>query len=167
MATKAGIGPRSGTLRAPMGAQLPASPRPSQDWFTSDQQRHLVAHRMSNLPIIAVLAERTAHRNVRMNTQCLLCDNGPETTRHLWECLVQSYAWRRSSTAHCLHAVRQRTRPIWPFPKRLLQQAQRDKEVIVSLCNSSDLCGMCMKFAHRLECERTASVPLTRLESRP
>ena len=32
------------------------------DWFTSDQQRHLVAHRMCNLPTMTVLAECSEHR---------------------------------------------------------------------------------------------------------
>ena len=63
------------------------------DWFTSDQQRHLVAHRMRNLPTMTLRAERSAHRNVWLSTQRLLCHSGPETARHLWECLVQSQEW--------------------------------------------------------------------------
>ena len=58
------------------------------DSFTSDQQRHLVAHWMSNLPTMMVLVVRSKHRNVRLCTQCLLCDNSPETACHLWECPV-------------------------------------------------------------------------------
>ena len=65
--------------------------RPSRglplDWFTSDQQRHLVAHRMRNLPVMTVLAERSEHQNIWLCTQ-LLCNSGPETARHLWECPV-------------------------------------------------------------------------------
>ena len=34
------------------------------------------------------------HRNIGLNTQCPLCDIGPETTRHLWECLLQPHKWR-------------------------------------------------------------------------
>ena len=46
------------------------------DWFTSDQQRHIGAHRMRNLPTMTVLAECAQHRNLQMHQQCLLCDSG-------------------------------------------------------------------------------------------
>ena len=49
------------------------------DWFTSNQQRHIGAHRMRNLPTMTALAERAQHRNVQLHEQCLLCDSGPET----------------------------------------------------------------------------------------
>ena len=62
--------------------------------MTSDQQRHLVAYQMCNLPTMMVLAERAAHHNVQLGTQCLLCGSGPEMARHLWECPVQSHEWR-------------------------------------------------------------------------
>ena len=67
------------------------------DWFTSDQQWHLVAHRMRNLPTMMVLAEHSQHsvyRDVRLRTYCLLCESGPEMAHHLWECPVQSHEWR-------------------------------------------------------------------------
>ena len=49
---------------------------------------------MRNLHTMIVLAEHSEHRNVRLCMQCLLWDNGPETSRHLWECPVQSHEWR-------------------------------------------------------------------------
>ena len=60
-------------------------------WFTSDQQRHIVAHRMRNLPTMMVLAERAQHRNVQMHVQFLLCGGGPEMAQHLWECPVHAH----------------------------------------------------------------------------
>ena len=65
----------------------------SLDWFTSDQQHHLAAHRMCNLPTMTVLVERSGHHNVRLCTRCLLCNSGLETARHLWEHPVQSHKW--------------------------------------------------------------------------
>ena len=53
-----------------------------------------MARRMRNLPTMTVLAERSADRNARLSTQCLLCYSGPKTARHLWECPVQSHEWR-------------------------------------------------------------------------
>ena len=61
---------------------------------TSDQQRHLVAHRMRNLPTMTVLAEHSQHRNVQLCRRCLLCGGCPETVQHLWECPVQSHEWQ-------------------------------------------------------------------------
>ena len=48
---------------------------------------------MRNLPTMAVVAEHSEHRCLRMCTQCLLCDNSPETGSHLLEYLVQTYEW--------------------------------------------------------------------------
>ena len=56
--------PRSGTLQAPAGPHYRTGLNLPLDWFTSDQQRHLVAHHMRTLPTMTVLAERLAHRNV-------------------------------------------------------------------------------------------------------
>ena len=53
-----------------------------------------MAHQMRNLPTMTVQAECSEHQNVRLCTQCVLCGSGPETGRHLWECLVQSNQWR-------------------------------------------------------------------------
>ena len=63
------------------------------DRFTGDQQWHLVAHQMRNLPTMTVPAERSAHCSVWLSSQCLLDNNGPETARHLQECPVQSHEW--------------------------------------------------------------------------
>ena len=71
------------------------------DWFTSDQQRHTVAHCMRNLPTMTVLAERAQHRNVQLHEQCLLCGSGPETAQHVWACPVQAHEWRLAR--QCLH----------------------------------------------------------------
>ena len=64
------------------------------DWFTSDQERHIGAHRMRNLPTMMVLVERTQHRNVQLYEQCLLCGGSPETAQHVWACPVQAHEWR-------------------------------------------------------------------------
>ena len=61
------------------------------DWFTSDQQQHVVAHQIRSLPTMTVLVECSEHRNVRLCTRCLLCSGSPETAHHLWECPVQSH----------------------------------------------------------------------------
>ena len=74
-----------------MGTELPAGHRLPLDWFSDDQQQHLVAHWMRNLPTMMVLAERCTHRNVRLSMQCPLCNSGPETARHLWECPLQTH----------------------------------------------------------------------------
>ena len=61
------------------------------EWFTGDQQQHLVA----NLPTMTVLVEHAAHCNVQLSTQCLqslLCCSS-KTAYHLWECPVQSHEW--------------------------------------------------------------------------
>ena len=72
------------------------------DYFTNDEQRHLVAHQMRNLPTMMVLMERIEHRNMRLSMQCLLRNSSPETARHLWECPVQSHEWRLvGSTCTC------------------------------------------------------------------
>ena len=42
-----------------------------------------MAHPMRNLPSMMVLAERSAHHNVRLSTQCLPCDSYPEAACHL------------------------------------------------------------------------------------
>ena len=43
--------------RAPLSSNYRRSLRLPLGWFTSDQQRHLVAHRMRDLPTLMVLAE--------------------------------------------------------------------------------------------------------------
>ena len=58
------------------------------DSFTSNQQKHIGAHRMCNLPTMMVQAERAQHRNVQMHEHCLLCGSSPETAQHVWACLV-------------------------------------------------------------------------------
>ena len=64
------------------------------DWFTTDQQRHLVAHQMRNLPTMMVLVERSAHRNVWLSTHCLMCNSNLHLVHHLRECPLQSHEWR-------------------------------------------------------------------------
>ena len=58
------------------------------DWFTNDQQWHIVAHGMRNLPTMTVLAERAQQCNMQMHEQSL------EIARHLWECPMQAHEWR-------------------------------------------------------------------------
>ena len=41
------------------------------DWFDSDQQRHISAHRMDNTPTMTVLAHRSSHRDTVLDTTCL------------------------------------------------------------------------------------------------
>ena len=52
----------------------------------SDEQRHITAHRMDNIPTMIVLAHRSSHRNTVLDTTCLLCGAQPETAPHLWAC---------------------------------------------------------------------------------
>ena len=56
------------------------------DWFASDQQCHISAHHMDNIPMITVLAHRSSHRNTVLDTTCLLCGAQPETVPNLWAC---------------------------------------------------------------------------------
>ena len=63
------------------------------DWFDKDQQRHITAHRMDNIPTMTVLAHRSSHRNTLLDTTCLLCGAQPETAPHLWACSAQAHAW--------------------------------------------------------------------------
>ena len=63
------------------------------DWFDSDQQRHIAAHRMDNIPTMTVLAHRSTHRNTVLDTTCLLCGAQPETVTHLWAFSAQSHEW--------------------------------------------------------------------------
>ena len=64
------------------------------EWFDGDQQRHISAHRMDNIPTMFVLAHRSSHRNTVLDTTCLLCRAQPETAPHLWACSAQSHEWR-------------------------------------------------------------------------
>ena len=63
------------------------------DWFDSDQQRHITAHRMDNIPTMIVLAHRSSHQNTMLDTTCLLCGVQPETAPHLWAYSAQSHEW--------------------------------------------------------------------------
>ena len=53
------------------------------DGFDKDQQRHVTAHRMDNIPTMTVLAHRYSHRNTVLDTTCLLRVAQPETAPHL------------------------------------------------------------------------------------
>ena len=64
------------------------------DWFDSDQQRHISAHRMDNIPTMIVLAHRSSHCDTVLDTTCLLCGAHQETAPHLWACSAQSHEWR-------------------------------------------------------------------------
>ena len=63
------------------------------DWFDHDQQRHITAHRMDNIPTMAVLAHRSSHQGTVLDTTCLLCGTQPETAPHLWGRSAQSHEW--------------------------------------------------------------------------
>ena len=63
------------------------------DWFDQDQQRHITAHRMDNIPTMTVLAHRSSHRDTVLDATCLLCGAQPETMPHLWACSAQSHEW--------------------------------------------------------------------------
>ena len=43
------------------------------EWFDRDQQRHISAHRMDNVPTMTVLAHRSSHCATVLDTTCLLC----------------------------------------------------------------------------------------------
>ena len=63
------------------------------DWFDKDEQRHITAHRMDNIPTMTVLAHQSSHRNTVPDTTCLLCGAQPETAPHLWACSAQAHEW--------------------------------------------------------------------------
>ena len=47
------------------------------DRFDHDQQRHITAHRMDNIPTMIVLAHRSSHRDTVLDATCLLCGAQP------------------------------------------------------------------------------------------
>ena len=47
------------------------------NWYDSDQQRHITAHRMDNIPTMTVLAHGSSHRDTVLGTTCLLCGAQP------------------------------------------------------------------------------------------
>ena len=63
------------------------------NWFNSDQQCHITAHRMDNIPTTTVLAHRSSHLDIVPATMCLLCGAQPETATHLCTCLARSHEW--------------------------------------------------------------------------
>ena len=85
------------------------------DWFDHDQQRHITAHRMDNVPTMTVLAHRSSHRGTVLDTTCLLCGTQPETAPHLWACSAQSHEWgpaRRRLAAWLDQKVGPRAAPV-------------------------------------------------------
>ena len=72
------------------GKYTPGSGLPLE-WFDGNQQRHTTAHRMENIPTMAVLAHLSPHRNTVLETTCLLCGVQPETAPHLWACSAESH----------------------------------------------------------------------------
>ena len=64
------------------------------DWFKNDQQQHLPAHGMNNLPTMTVLVGRSAHRGTMLQTMNLLCGNVLEMVAHVRIGRVQSHEWR-------------------------------------------------------------------------
>ena len=63
------------------------------DWFDRDQQRHITAHPMENIPTMIVPAHRSSHRNTVLDITCLLCGAPPETAPHLGACSAHSHEW--------------------------------------------------------------------------
>ena len=85
------------------------------DWFDNDQQRHITAHRIDNVPTMAVLAHRSSHWDTVLDTTCLLCGAQPETAPHLWACSAQSHEWgpaRRRLAAWLDQKVGPRAAPV-------------------------------------------------------
>ena len=85
------------------------------DWFDHDQQRHITAHRMDNVPTMTVLAHRSSHQGTVLDTTCLLCGTQPETAPHLWACSAQSHEWgpaRRRLAAWLDQKVGPRAAPV-------------------------------------------------------
>ena len=85
------------------------------DRFDHDQQRHITAHRMDNVPTMTALAHRSSHRDTVLDTTCLLCGAQPETTPHLWACSAQSHEWgpaRRRLAARLDPKVGTRAAPV-------------------------------------------------------
>ena len=64
------------------------------DWFGNDEQRHILAHRMDNIPTMTLLAHRSSRCDRVLDMTCLLCGAQQETAPHLWVCAAQSHEWR-------------------------------------------------------------------------
>ena len=85
------------------------------DWFDHDQQRHITAHRMDNVPMMTVLAHRSSHRDTVLDTTRLLYGAQPETAPRLWACSAQSHEWglaRRRLAAWLDQKVGPRAAPV-------------------------------------------------------
>ena len=79
-------GPPHVQREGPLRRWDPPRLRQSHGGFDSDQQRHITAHRMDNVPTMTILAHRSSHRDTVLDTTCLLCGAKPETAPHLWAC---------------------------------------------------------------------------------
>ena len=86
--------PARAAYEAPWGVNYMSGGGPPPDWFDHDQQRHITAHRMDNVPTMTVLAHQSSHRDTVLDTTYLLCGAQPETAPHLWACSAQSHEWR-------------------------------------------------------------------------
>ena len=74
-------------------------------WFDGDQQRHISAHCMDNIPTMTVLVHRSSHHNTVLDTTCLLYGAQLETAPHLWAMLPARRKRRKervnSFNVHC------------------------------------------------------------------
>ena len=110
-----GLHTGAGHLRGPLGGKFHAGGGLPLDWFDHDQQRHITAHRMDNVPTMAVLAHRSSHRDTVLDTTCLLCWAQPETAPHLWVGSAQPHEWgpaRRRLAAWLDQKVGPRAAPV-------------------------------------------------------
>ena len=79
---RAGSSPSTAAIRAPVGRgnNYQRGLGLLLGWFASDQQWHLAAQCMHNLPTMTVLAGCSEHSNVQLCTLCLLCGD----RQHMW-----------------------------------------------------------------------------------
>ena len=63
------------------------------DWFDSDQQRHITAHRMDNIPTKTVLAHRSSPRDTLFPAPLSPLWGTTRDGAHLWACSAQSHEW--------------------------------------------------------------------------
>ena len=56
------------------------------DWVNKDQEHHIRGHRLDNILTMTVPPHRSSHRNLVLDTTCLVCGAQPETAPHFRAC---------------------------------------------------------------------------------
>ena len=96
--------------------------------------------------MMTVLVHQSSHRDMVLDTRCLLCGAQQETAPHVWVCLAQSHEWQ---------PARQRLAPWLERSVGIRAASVRNQlwEPVVLEQWAAALCTPCMQRAH-MECSR-------------